>query len=211
MNGEVLNISPRVPQSKARRLRRQGYVPGVLYGNSNTSTPVIFDKKHVESFVQHKGEAAIFEVSIDGKTMPVRIREVQRDPVSQEIIHMDLQNVQMDQRIQARIPLKFEGKQTAVKRGLILQQQKDTIEVEGLAKDIPRHISVPLSMLQNARNIRVQDLEIAAELSILDAPSEVVALSLKPAKELDIEPKAETVSIKADNSENEKPDQAEAE
>jgi large subunit ribosomal protein L25 len=195
MNGELLNISPRVPQSKAKRLRRQGYVPGVLYGNNNTSIPVIFDKKNVETFVQRMGEGAIFEVSLNGQPRPVRIREVQRDPVSQDIIHMDLQNVEMNQKIQARVPLKFEGLQTVEKRGYILQHQKDTIEVEGLAKDIPTHIKVPLEMLQNTPNIRVQDLEIAAELSILDAPNEIIALALKPTKEKDSELKADPIAI----------------
>lgn len=184
MNKELLTISARVPQSKARKLRRQGYIPGVVYGNNHASTPVIFDKKNMENFVNRMGVGMTFEVILDGKTQPVRIQEVQRDPVSQDIIHVDLQSVDMDQKIQARVPLKFEGRQNAERRGVIVQHQKNSIEVEGLAKDIPSHITVPLSMLQNTKAIRVMDLEIADELSIIDRANEIVALSIKPVKEI---------------------------
>jgi large subunit ribosomal protein L25 len=184
MNKELLTISARVPQSKARKLRRQGYIPGVVYGNNHASTPVIFDKKNMENFVNRMGVGMTFEVILDGKTQPVRIQEVQRDPVSQDIIHVDLQSVDMDQKIQARVPLKFEGRQNAERRGLIVQHQKNSIEVEGLAKDIPSHITVPLSMLQNTKAIRVMDLEIADELGIIDRANEIVALSIKPVKEI---------------------------
>jgi hypothetical protein len=67
---------------------------------------------------------------------------------------------------------------------MIVQHQKNSIEVEGLAKDIPSHITVPLSMLQNTKAIRVMDLEIADELSIIDRANEIVALSIKPVKEI---------------------------
>jgi len=94
MNSEWIHMSPRVPQSKAKKLRRQGYIPGVLYGNNHISIPVIFDKKNVENFIKHRGEDVVFEVSLNAETQPVRIKEIQRDPVSQDIIHMDLQKVQ---------------------------------------------------------------------------------------------------------------------
>lgn len=203
MNKELLTISARAPQAKAKKLRRQGYIPGVVYGNNHISTPVIFDKKNIENFVNRIGVGMTIEVVLDGESQPVRIRDVQRDPVSQEIIHVDLQCVDMDQKIQARVPLKFEGKQTAERRGLIVQHQKKSIEVEGLAKDIPSHITVPLSMLQNTKAIRVMDLEVADELSIIDRANEVVALSIRPIKEIviDKEEDIDTDIAKTDTSE----------
>jgi len=203
MNKELLTISARVPQSKARKLRRQGYIPGVVYGNNHASTPVIFDKKNMENFVNRMGVGMTFEVILDGKTQPVRIQEVQRDPVSQDIIHVDLQSVDMDQKIQARVPLKFEGRQNAERRGVIVQHQKNSIEVEGLAKDIPSHITVPLSMLQNTKAIRVMDLEIADELSIIDRANEIVALSIKPVKEIVTDKEEDTDSDDAETEASE--------
>jgi large subunit ribosomal protein L25 len=188
VNGELLQVSPRISHAKAKQLRRQGYVPGVLYGK-NHAAPVLFDKKHVERFVHRMGTAAVIEVSLNGLKQQVKIKEVQRDPVTREIIHIDLMNVEMNQRIQAKVPLLFEGRQVMEKHGLILQHQKDFVEVEGFAKDIPSFIRVPLHILQSSRNssIRVQDLEIAAELSVIDSPNELIASALKPTLKTDIQ------------------------
>lgn len=180
MNSQLLNMMPRIPNVKAKKLRRQGYIPGVYYGENHTNLPVIFDKKKVESFISQAGENAMLEVSLNGEIQPVRIREVQKDPITQEILHIDLQDVKMDKKIQFKIPLKFEGKQIIEKRGYILQHQKDTIDVEGLAKNMPSHINVPLHVLQNKQSIRVQDLEIAEEISIVDAPNQIIALVVRP-------------------------------
>src|SRR5690554_6830924 len=109
MNNELLQVMPRMPHSKAKQLRRQGYVPGVLYGKSHDTAPVLFDKKHVENFINRMGVAAVIEVAINGVMQSVKIREVQRDPITREIIHLDLMNVEMDQKIHAKIPLRFEG------------------------------------------------------------------------------------------------------
>jgi len=210
MNTELLQVTQRVPQTKAKRLRRQGYVPGVLYGHNNSTIPVIFDKKSVENFVQRKGEAAVFDVSLDGEVHTVRIWEVQREPVSREIIHLDLIDVDTDKKIHAKVPLKFEGKEIIEKHGYILQHQKDTIEVEGLARNIPPYIKVPLHKLQNAASIRVQDLEIAAEISVIDSPGELIASSLKPVLRVESTDE-EALAARAQVKEKEEKDTAESE
>ena len=187
MNNNILQVSPRMPDSKAKQLRRQGYIPGVIYGKSHATAPVLFDKRNVENLVHRMGIGAVFEVYLNGIKQTVKIREIQRDPVTREIIHLDLLNVEMDQVIQAKVPLRFEGRRAVEKYGLILQHQKDSIEVEGLAKDIPSFIRVPLHMLQNNRssNIRVQDLEVADELSIIDPPGDLIASALRPALKIE--------------------------
>ncbi|HHY82352.1 MAG TPA: 50S ribosomal protein L25 [Clostridiales bacterium] len=210
MNTELLQVTQRVPQTKAKKLRRQGYVPGVLYGPNNTTVPVIFDKKSVENFVQRKGEGAVFDVSLNGEIHPVKILEVQRDPVSREIIHLDLINIETEKKIHARVPLRFEGKDIVEKRGYILQHQKDTVVVEGLAKNIPPYILVPLHKLQKANNIRVQDLEISEEISILDAPNELIAASLKPTMRAEAE-EEDAAKLPVPERESEKNDTADGE
>ncbi|MGI6527766.1 MAG: 50S ribosomal protein L25 [Caldicoprobacterales bacterium] len=188
MNNQLLQVSPRMPHSKAKQLRRQGYVPGVLYGKNHDTAPVLFNKKQVENFINRMGTAAVIEVEVNGVVQPVKVREVQRDPVSREIIHLDLMNVEMNQRIHAKVPLRFEGRQAIERVGLILQHQKDTVEVEGFAKDIPSFIRVPLHHLQGRQSsIRVQDLEIAEELSVIDSPNELIASALKPALRIALE------------------------
>jgi ribosomal protein L25 (general stress protein Ctc) len=103
MNSDLLQVSIRAPQSKAKQLRRQGYVPGVLYGRNTTTTPVLFNKNHVENFIKRVGEGTVFDIELDGIKQTVRIREMQRDPISKEIIHLDLMNVDLDQEIKINV------------------------------------------------------------------------------------------------------------
>lgn len=183
MASELLNIVPRMPGSKAKKLRRQGYIPGMLYGSDNSPVPVLFDRKETELLIQRTGEAAVFDVNINGETMQVRIMDIQRDPVLHHIIHMDLQHVTDDKIVHTQVPLVFEGREMAQKKGLVIQRQYDAIEVKGPSKDIPPYIKVPLDVIRSNKSIRVQDLEIAGELSIIDAPNKVLASITKPSGE----------------------------
>lgn len=197
MNSDLLQVSIRAPQSKAKQLRRQGYVPGVLYGRNTTTTPVLFNKNHVENFIKRVGEGTVFDIELDGIKQTVRIREMQRDPISKEIIHLDLMNVDLDQEIKINVALRFEGMESLEKSGYIVQQQKDSIEVEGLARNIPSFVSVPMDDLAEKGNIRVQDLEVPDGISVLDAPDDVIVSALTPAKETETDEDAAEEEIDA--------------
>lgn len=197
MNSDLLQVSIRAPQSKAKQLRRQGYVPGVLYGRNTTTTPVLFNKNHVENFIKRVGEGTVFDIELDGIKQTVRIREMQRDPISKEIIHLDLMNVDLDQEIKINVALRFEGMESLEKSGYIVQQQKDSIEVEGLARNIPSFVSVPMDDLAEKGNIRVQDLEVPDGISVLDAPDDVIVSALTPAKETETDEVAAEEEIDA--------------
>ncbi|HHU78713.1 MAG TPA: 50S ribosomal protein L25 [Clostridiales bacterium] len=205
MNSDLLQVSIRAPQSKAKQLRRQGYVPGVLYGRNTTTTPVLFNKNHVENFIKRVGEGTVFDIELDGIKQTVRIREMQRDPISKEIIHLDLMNVDLDQEIKINVALRFEGMESLEKSGYIVQQQKDSIEVEGLARNIPSFVSVPMDDLAEKGNIRVQDLEVPDGISVLDAPDDVIVSALTPAKETETDEDAAEEEI--DATDNDQVDQ----
>ncbi len=183
MENQLLNVSHRMPDTKANQLRRQGYIPGVIYGCENNTIPVIFDKKDVENFIRYMGSNAMFQVSISGESKPVYIKQVQRDPVTREIIHIDLQNVYLDRKIRTKVPLKFEGVNEIERRGMVLQRQKQMIEVEGMAKDIPGHITVPVSLANVNQNIKIMNLEVSKEISIIDSLDEIVASVIRPNNE----------------------------
>ena len=205
MNSDLLQVSIRAPQSKAKQLRLQGYVPGVLYGRNTTTTPVLFNKNHVENFIKRVGEGTVFDIELDGIKQTVRIREMQRDPISKEIIHLDLMNVDLDQEIKINVALRFEGMESLEKSGYIVQQQKDSIEVEGLARNIPSFVSVPMDDLAEKGNIRVQDLEVPDGISVLDAPDDVIVSALTPAKETETDEDAAEEEI--DATDNDQVDQ----
>lgn len=187
MNGELLNVSYRMKDSKAKELRRQGYVPGVIYGFSNEAIPVIFDTRAVENFLRNMNGNNVFEVSLEGDLKPVRIKHIQRDPVNHKIIHIDLQNVNMDKKLKAKVPVKYEGLSEIKRKGMILQHQKDYIEVEGMAADIPSHLTVSLHNISGNQSIRVQDVEFSGDISIIDSMDEIIASVIKPSNKIDID------------------------
>lgn len=89
MGLDLLELQVRTKKTKANRLRQEGYVPGVIYGKG-VSRPIILNRKNLENSVRLLGENAVFNISLEGRSELVRIRELQRDPLTREIIHIDL-------------------------------------------------------------------------------------------------------------------------
>ncbi|MDD3613067.1 MAG: 50S ribosomal protein L25 [Clostridia bacterium] len=195
MGLDLLELQVRTKKTKANRLRQEGYVPGVIYGKG-VSRPIILNRKNLENSVRLLGENAVFNISLEGRSELVRIRELQRDPLTREIIHIDLQSTQEGEKIKAFVPIHFEGKHVLEKKGYIINRQMNKIGIEGLAGTIPAYINVPLSAYDLGQSIKVQDLELAEELSILEAPESIIASINKPGRE------AEKLDDKADINEN---------
>jgi large subunit ribosomal protein L25 len=125
----------------ARRLRRSGRVPGVLYGGG--SEPVGFDADARELRMALAGSGAVLDLSIDGaKATPVVLKEAQRDPVRGETTHVDLLRVRLDEKIGAVVPIELSGVDDApgVKQGGVLEQITREVNVEALPTAIPESI-----------------------------------------------------------------------
>ncbi len=138
-----LNVNSREADGSraARRLRRNGRVPGVLYGGG--IEPVGFDADARELRLALAGSGAVLDLSIDGdKPTPVVLKEAQRNPVRGETTHVDLLRVKLDQKIHAVVPLELEGIDEApgVKAGGVLEQITRELNVEALPTAIPESI-----------------------------------------------------------------------
>lgn len=179
MRSETLHISPRDMSKKAKKLRHEGYVPGILYGQREGSLPVILDRKALERLVQRMGETAFAEIEMGNTVKPVKIKELQRDPRTGEIIHVDFQVLQMDKKVRSYVPIKFEGSSLAGKRGIVLQHQLNKIEVEGFPNDIPAFVKVAVNNLKPGQSIHVHDLEIGEELTVLDNLNQVIVSAVQ--------------------------------
>lgn len=174
-----MSITPRNGTEKARQLRRRGYIPAIFYGYNQKSTPVLFNQIEISRLIRKMGENALFEIALETEIKPVRIKEVQRDPVSKEIIHIDIQNIHMDRKIHATVPLKFSGINEIQRRGFIFQYQINKIQIVGLGRDIPSYIKVPVGSLAPGETIHIHDLEIADELTIIEQEYDVIGSVLK--------------------------------
>jgi large subunit ribosomal protein L25 len=168
---------------EARRLRRSGRVPGVLYGGGGGS--VGFDADARELRLALAASGAVLDLSVDGgRTTPVVLKEAQRHPVRGETIHVDLLRVRLDEAIHALVPLELTGVEEApgVKEGGVLEQITRELNVEALPTAIPESIVHDIGEMQIGDTILLTAIGVPSELTLLDELEETVIATLSPPK-----------------------------
>jgi len=173
-------------------VRKSGYIPGVLYGNHFSNRSIQLNYKEFTKQLKKHGKSGIFQVIVDNESISVKINEIQRDPVSNEIIHIDLHTVDLDKVINISVPIQLFGTSIGVKNGGILQQQLRAIEVKGLPTQVPESIHLNLSDLDIGQAIYVENLMIPEEVEVLNDPSTLILTILSP-KLLDEDVKTESI------------------
>lgn len=167
----------------ARRLRRSGRVPGVLYGGGGESLGFDVDARELRLALARSG--AVLDLSVDGgKATPVVLKETQRDPVRGETVHIDLLRVRLDQAIHAVVPLELTGAEDApgVKEGGVLEQITRELNVEALPTAIPESIVHAIGELQIGDTIGLSAIVLPEGVALLDDVEETVVATLSPPK-----------------------------
>jgi large subunit ribosomal protein L25 len=165
----------------ARRLRRSGRVPGVLYGGG--SEPLGFDADARELRMALASSGAVLDLSIDGsKPTPVVLKEAQRHPVRGETVHVDLLRVNLDEAISAVVPLELQSIDDApgVKQGGVLEQITRELNVEALPTAIPESIVHDVGEMQIGETILLGALAVPEGVTLLDDLEETVIATLSP-------------------------------
>ncbi len=161
----------------ARRLRRSGRIPAVVYGGGGPCLNVAVDpKKIIEILHSESGHNAIFTLEISDRT-PARVmlREWQVEPVHGELLHVDMVRVARDTRLKVKVPVQLVGEAEGVKvQGGVLDFILRELEVECLPDDIPEHITADVTHLTIGRNLRVSDLSVSPQVKVLTDPGRVV-------------------------------------
>jgi large subunit ribosomal protein L25 len=195
-----LDVASRDPDGSrsARRLRRGGRIPGVLYGGG--SDPVSFSVDARELRVALAGSGAVVDLSIDGaKSSPVVLKEAQRDPVRGETTHVDLLRVRLDKPIHAVVPLELTGvdETPGVKEGGILEQLTRELNIEALPTAIPESIVYELGELNIGDTLALEAIAVPEGVTLLDDPATTVASvsapRLQTEEESEIESETELV------------------
>jgi len=180
----------------ARRLRRSGRVPGVLYGGGGES--VGFDADARELRLALAASGAVLDLSLDGeKPTPVVLKEAQRDPVRGETVHVDLLRVRLDEAIHAVVPLELTGTEDApgVKEGGVLEQITRELNVQALPTAIPESIVHAVGEMQIGETIGLAAVAIPEGVTLLDDVQETMVATLSPPRlqvEVEEEIEAET-------------------
>ena len=177
-----LKAAPRDKTLKAAALRRTGQVPGVIYGHKFETKSVQFDYRSVELVILHAGTSRLVTVNIDGdkQSHDAFIRDVQRNPITGQILHVDLLAVVANETIRNMVPIVQHGEAPVTELGGVVVQILDNLEVECLPRDMPAEISVDISSLKGFDDlIRVADLAIPAGVTVLaDPEAEVITVTV---------------------------------
>jgi len=176
----------------ARRLRRAGNVPGILYGGGEEPVAFQVNARLLRNTLAHAG--AVLELSVDGAGgTPVVIKELTRHPVSGETIHIDLLRVRLDQPIGATVVLDLLGAEDApgVKEGGVLEQVTRELSIEALPGDIPDSIQLDVSGVQIGDTITLESVTPPRGVTLTDDPETVVATVTPPRLQLEAEEEIE--------------------
>jgi len=186
MDKNVIEASKRdVIGKKVGVLRREGKLPGVIYGHKFEAMPIIMDSKTATKVLNSATSSSIITVVVDGKQHAALVREKQMDYIRNQFIHIDFQAVSQTEKIRAKVGIVLTGVASAIKdfNGVIVEGL-DAIEVEALPKDLPERFVVDISGLANIGDaIHVSDVEVPESVTVVDSLEEMIVLITSPAAE----------------------------
>lgn len=161
---------------ESRRLRRDGQIPGVLYGRGDVHSIVVGARDLRRALGGSGGLHTILDVVVEGTggTHPAVLKDYQRDPVRGTLIHFDLHEVRLDQPIQAAVSVTLVGDSIGAREGGVLQQVTREVNVEALPMEIPEHLELDITQLALGESLRVADLTPIEGVTYLDDPDETV-------------------------------------
>ena len=183
----------------AKRLRREGYVPGVVYGGKDGDCTSF--KVNWRALRQVLAGSALIDLKVGGKTRPVIVKDQQQHPVRDELLHIDLLEVRLDEKIQTQVSVHLEGAEEApgIKEGGVLEHVTHQLNIEALPTDIPEAIHVDVSRLEIAATMHLSEISPPAGVTFLDDPDEtLIATVVVPTEVEEPEIEEETVLVGED-------------
>lgn len=217
MEKVILRAEPRtIIGRQVKSLRRQGFVPAVVYGHGFKPLSIQIPLKDFERVYTKAGESTVVYLNVDDQNYPTIIHDIVRDAVSDRFLHADFYKVRLDEKISAKIRLNFIGESPAVKSlsGILIKNMSE-IEVEGFPQDLSHQIDVDISgMAELNSHIQIKDLPISSKLEVKDEPEAIVALIQEPISEEELKAQLETPAAAAPEEveviKKEKPETTEA-
>ena len=160
-------------------LRQSGKVPAVVYGHRIAPTSIQLDAREVATALRKIGRNTLISLNVAGAKKMVLAREVQRDPVRRNILHLDFYEVNMSEKIKAAVRVLTTGEPADVKSGVgVLLQERDVLEIEALPGDLIDSVTIDISNMKIDDAVRVKDIVIPAGITVLDdADEEVLRLT----------------------------------
>jgi large subunit ribosomal protein L25 len=199
----------------SRRLRREGLIPGVLYGRGKPPHPFCVPERELrKALTGPAGLHAILDVVLDGQktTHASILKDYQADVITGRLAHIDLQEVRLDQPIQAQVVIELVGEAQGSVEGGVLSQVSREINVEALPLEVPERIEVDVTAMQMGDTLRLADIAVPEGVKFLDDPDEtVIATVTVPTQIVEVEEEEEELEEGAELAEGEEAPEGAAE
>jgi large subunit ribosomal protein L25 len=195
------NANSRDTTGKAVKfLRRQGITPLHLFGHGVESLALQAETTKVEKSLSLAGETRLIYLTVDKerKARPVLVREIQRDPLSRKLVHVDLYQVKMDEKVEVEVPIILVGRAPALDvKGNVVQQELESLTVQSFPDKIPAHISIDVSSLADVgQAIRVRDINVESGIDVsTHADRVVVTVVARPEEKVEEKAPVEQVVV----------------
>lgn len=182
------SLREKTGKGESKKLRREGYIPAILYGGSFGSVPIKLRRGEViRSISERDIEHTVYTMKLDdGRECDVLVKDIQIDPITDEIVHLDFLELEKGKAITVEVPVVIVGKEVCkgVKMGGILEQYLWSVEVECLPRNIPDRIEVDVSNLGMGESIHVEDLQLPEGVKVLEDPETTVVVVSEPVEEV---------------------------
>ena len=198
MEKVTLVVQPRdlTGSRNARRLRKSGLIPGVLYGHGKEATAFAVDPHALRPVLVGGGTHAVLSVTVEGhsKTHNAIIKELELDRVKSTVTHIDLQEIRLDETIETTVAVSFEGEAIGLKSGGMLDESTREVTIKGLVTAIPERLVLDISAMDINDTAKVGDLVVPEGIEVMNDPEEVLCSLLPPRKvEEELEEGAEAI------------------
>jgi len=174
-----------------KRLRDAGLLPGVVYGHKEAVIPITLSRKELINHINHGTH--LFDLSIDGRSEKVLLKEVQYDHLGDEVLHVDFARVSLDEKVEVTVPLELKGTPKGEAEGAVLQQIVAELEIECLVTEIPDAIRHNVSDMEKDSVLHIRDLTLPPGVRCLQDPDLIVAM-VREIQEQVVAPAAEEVA-----------------
>ena len=181
--------------AESRRLRREGLIPGVLYGHSKPVAIAVAERDLRTALTGRGGMHAVLDLTVDGGgSHSAILKEFQVSKVRGKLTHVDLQEVRLDQPIQTAVSVRLIGEPLGVKEGGVLSQVTNEVHVEALPLEIPEHLDIDVSGMQIGDTLRLSALKVPDNVTLLDNLEETVLATVAiQTRAVEVEPEVEVV------------------
>ena len=185
---------PRIPaeprsdirkKSTLRAMRASGQVPAVLFGHGDAQL-IAVSQRALNDFLHHHAASGIVDITLQGGPTPALIREIDRDPVNGQVIHLGFQRVDMQETIKASVPIMFTGEDALTAEGLVFQRQVEKLEVHARAADLPESIIFDVSGMTVGHSIHLSDLSLPKGVETSMNPDQPLASVTMPSVSADV-------------------------